>query len=107
MCGIIGEFIWSGRVDLARLEGSRREQPHPVQELMRDLRIGSLGLIVSGREEGRWVEVVDDHNESGGYLILTFADAHRSPDAFDAWVESILDVELYFDECGWDIRWLD
>lgn len=75
--------------------------------MMRDLRIGSLGLIVAGREEGRWVEVIDDHEDSGGYLVLTYADSARSPDVFDAWVESILDVDRYFDECEWEIRWLD
>jgi hypothetical protein len=75
--------------------------------MMRDLRIGSLGLIVTGREEGRWVEVIDDHEDSGGYLVLTYSDSDRSPDVFDAWVESIIDVDRYFDECEWEIRWLD
>ncbi len=25
----------------------------------------------------------------------------------DSWVESIVDVDLYFEESGWDVEWLD
>jgi hypothetical protein len=72
-----------------------------------DIRFGKLGLIIAGREEGRWVEVLNDQEESGGYLILTYSDLDRSPVVFDAWVESLVDVELFFEECQWQIRWLD
>jgi len=44
---------------------------------------------------------------SGGFLILTYDKVDRSGNAFDSWVESIEDVDLYFDECGWDVEWLD
>jgi hypothetical protein len=74
---------------------------------MRDLRIGTLGRIAAGREAGRVVEVVDDSRNTGGWLIFTYADLHRSPEVFDAWVGSIVDVELYFDDNGWQIEWVE
>ena len=78
-----------------------------VQRPARDLRIGTLGRIRSGDEEGRIVEVVDDYSNTGGFLICTYADTDRSPEAFDSWVESIIEVDLYFDDRNWVIEWID
>jgi hypothetical protein len=58
-----------------------------------------------GTEVGRIVEVIDDAENTGGFLIVTYANYDRGPEAFDAWVESIVDVELYFDERGWEVEW--
>ena len=74
---------------------------------MRDLRVGALGRIVAGDDAGRFVEVMDDTSSSGGFLILTFDNVDRSGNAYDSWVESIVDVELYFAESGWEVEWLD
>lgn len=74
---------------------------------MRDLRLGTVGRIASGIDAGRFVEVLDDFESSGGFLILTYDNADRSGDAYDSWVESIIDVDLYFEEAGWDVLWLD
>jgi hypothetical protein len=74
---------------------------------MADLRIGELGFIAGGQEAGRWVEVVDDQAESGGYFIFTYGDCERSGEVFDTWVESLLDVERQFDFWGWEVRWSD
>lgn len=74
---------------------------------MRDLRVGVLGRIVAGNDAGRFVEVTDDTSSSGGFLILTFDNVDRSGNAYDSWVESIVDVDLYFAESGWEVEWLD
>ncbi|MBW3084955.1 hypothetical protein KEM60_01146 [Austwickia sp. TVS 96-490-7B] len=74
---------------------------------MSELRVGVLGRIVAGEDFGRFVEVVDDADTSGGFLILTYDNVDRPGDAYDSWVESIIDVEPYFAECGWEVEWLD
>jgi hypothetical protein len=74
---------------------------------MRDLKVGVLGRIVAGEDTGRFVEVIDDTDTSGGFLILTYDNVDRSGNAYDSWVESIIDVELYFAESGWEVEWLD
>jgi hypothetical protein len=72
---------------------------------VRDLRVGVVGRIVRGRSEvGRLVEVVDDSESTGGYLIVTRSADHPS-ETFDSWVESIVDVQSYFDELRWEIEW--
>lgn len=74
---------------------------------MRDLRTGAVGRIIRGDTEvGRLVEVVDDSENTGGYLIVTRSDEKSRPETFDSWVESIVDVETYFDEVHWVIDWL-
>jgi hypothetical protein len=74
---------------------------------MTDVRVGTLGRITAGNEAGRVVEVVDDSRNTGGWLIFTYADLDRSPEVFDAWVESIVDVELYFDDRNWHVEWIE
>jgi hypothetical protein len=73
---------------------------------VRDLRLRTVGRIVAGIDEGRFVEILDDWESSGGFLIMTYGQPDRSGEGFDAWVESIIDVDLYFDEAGWEIEWL-
>ncbi len=74
---------------------------------MRDLKVGVVGRIDAGEDVGRFVEVIDDTDSSGGFLILTYDCVDRSGDAYDSWVESIVDVDLYFTECGWEVEWLN
>ncbi len=74
---------------------------------MCDLKVGVLGRIEAGEDTGRFVEVIDDTDTSGGFLILTYDSVDRSGNAYDSWVESIVDVELYFTESGWEVEWLD
>jgi hypothetical protein len=74
---------------------------------MRELPIGRLGRITAGDELGRVVEIVDDSDRTGGFLIFTYADFDRSPEVFDGWVETFAEVSSYFDESGWEIDWAD
>jgi hypothetical protein len=66
-----------------------------------------LGRITAGNERGRVVEVEDDSANTGGYLIFTYADPDRSPEAFDVWVEPFADIQKYLDESRWEVEWLD
>jgi len=56
---------------------------------MDELPIGVIGEIVAGVDVGRFVEIVDDAENTGGFLVVTYADADRSPEVFDSWLESI------------------
>jgi hypothetical protein len=74
---------------------------------MRDIRTGVVGRIVAGLDVGRFVEVLDDWDASGGFLILTYDAADRSGEGYDSWVETIIDVDLYFEEAEWEVEWLE
>ena len=74
---------------------------------MIDIRLHTIGEILDGDEVGRFVEVLDDFDNSGGYLIMTYADESRSPEVFDAWVENIIDVENFFEESSWTVQWFE
>jgi hypothetical protein len=62
---------------------------------VREIKIGVWGLI----------RVVDDSENTGGFLILTSADPAGLTDVHDAWAESVVDVGLYMDESAWEIEW--
>lgn len=74
---------------------------------MVDLRVGVLGRIRAGEDTGRFVEVIDDTDDPGRFLILTFDNADRSGNAYDSWVQSTIDIELYSAESSWEVEWLD
>jgi len=70
-----------------------------------EVRIGQVGRIIAGDEVGKYVKVVDDKENTGGYLILT-ADAPDMQVGFDNWVEDKEALSSYFVEAGWSIEWL-
>lgn len=74
---------------------------------MSKIKIGALGRIVAGVDAGRFVEIVDDADSTGGFLILSHENADRSGNGFDDWVESMMGLEVYFAEAGWEIEWLE
>jgi hypothetical protein len=55
---------------------------------VRDIPFGTLGLVKVGDGVGGYVEVLDDAENTGGFLICTYAASDRSPEAFDDWVET-------------------
>ena len=70
-----------------------------------EVRIGQVGRIIAGDEAGKYVKVVDDKENTGGYLILTA----NTPDmrvGFDNWVENKESLSDYFVEAGWSVEWL-
>ena len=69
------------------------------------MRVGVLGRIASGEEQGRYVLVRDDRSRTGGFLVLTAADREFSRDAADSWVESPDALERFADESNWIIEW--
>lgn len=66
--------------------------------------LGRIGTIVAGNEVGRYVKVIDDSKNTGGYLILT-SDHADFRDGFDSWVEDDDALQRYFRESGWLIEW--
>jgi hypothetical protein len=81
-----------------RLGTSRVDHGHVVP-------IGEIGRIRSGKDEGCFVQVLDDDEESGGYVIHTAADPTFTEHAYDNWVENAVMVEQFFEEAGWDVDW--
>lgn len=69
-------------------------------------RVGVVGRIVAGEEVGRYLKVLDDSVNTGGYLVLTAANEDLTEDGADAWVEGAAELAGYFEESGWTVEWL-
>ena len=71
------------------------------------IEIGKIGIIESGDEAGFHVQVIDDSESTGGYLILTGKNlSDPNTEAFDSWVANEQELESYFNESKWQIKWL-
>jgi hypothetical protein len=71
---------------------------------MSEIRVGRVGKIVAGDEAGSYIRIVDDSENTGGFLLLT----SKSPDmqnGFDNWVESESALKAYFEEARWVVDW--
>lgn len=71
---------------------------------MRDIKIGVAGRIIEGDDVGQHIEVIDDSENTGGFLILQVPDL-ASNEGYDDWVEDIDSLHIYFDESNWNIEW--
>ena len=69
------------------------------------MRVGVLGRITSGTEQGGYVRVQDDRHRSGGFLILTGADRGLTYGGGDCWVDSPETLEQFAREARWVIDW--
>lgn len=72
---------------------------------MNKIEIGITGKILEGEEQGYFVKVIDDSDDTGGYLILT-CDEKTFSSGFDGWVKNWEDLEGYFEGANWKIEWL-
>lgn len=68
------------------------------------IEIGQIGRIAEGDDAGSYVKVVDDSQNTGGFLILT-SKKHDMSDGFDNWVEDPESLSKYFEEAAWIIKW--
>lgn len=71
-----------------------------------EIKINKLGKIVAGENVNHFLKVIDDKNNTGGFLILT-SQTHDFQDGFDSWVEDLFSLQKYFEESAWIIQWQD
>ncbi|WP_234637085.1 hypothetical protein [Delftia tsuruhatensis] len=71
-----------------------------------NIKINTVGLILSGEESGNYVKIIEDFDNTSGFLILTSKYENMS-DGYDNWVENIDRVRDYVKESGWEIRWIE
>lgn len=69
------------------------------------IKVGPIGRIVSGEEQGRYVRIQELPDQPVSYLILTAADRDFREAGGDAWVEDEASLRQYFDESRWIVQW--
>jgi hypothetical protein len=75
---------------------------------MNKFRINTIGKILEGENKGHYVLIQDDFQNTGGYLILISNESSfTSDDGIDYWVETLEDLNNFFEESKWKINWLE
>lgn len=74
-----------------------------------NVKIETIGKVLEGEYKNWFIFIEDDHNNSGGYLILLFnhPDRLKSSQGYDYWAEDRSSLEEMFKEAKWKIQWLD
>jgi hypothetical protein len=73
-----------------------------------DIKVGITGEIVNSSHSGHRVRVVDDTENTGGFLIFEWWPGSGGPnedEAFDNWVVDRSALERYFHESAWQVHW--
>ncbi|WDT86651.1 hypothetical protein [Alteromonas sp. 009811495] len=71
------------------------------------IKLDVIGIIERGDDAGSQVKVIDDSANTGGFLIITGKDLkNQQLEAFDDWVQNEHELQEFFKQSGWLIRWL-
>ena len=72
------------------------------------IKINKVGIIESGDDAGYQVKILDDSDNTGGYLVLISKDFDdSSSEAFDDWVQNESALVKYIQESNWIIKWCE
>ena len=75
--------------------------------IIQPIEIGKTGKITSGDDTGHQIKIIDDSENTGGFLILSSKDFNDPNEpAFDDWVAGKNELEDYFEESNWVISWI-
>ncbi|WP_445366522.1 hypothetical protein ACH5Y9_14305 [Methylomonas sp. BW4-1] len=69
-----------------------------------NIKTGTLGKIESGDETGAFIKIIDDSQNTGGFIIVT-SSSPELKNGFDNWVKDKNTLDQYFQESGWVITW--
>jgi hypothetical protein len=73
------------------------------------IQVGVVGAVLNGRHPDMKVQIVDDTTDTGEFFVLQWwpESGGLGPEGtFDDWVESRDALEAYWEESGWQVRWV-
>lgn len=74
-----------------------------------EMKIGVIGKIIEGNPCGWYLEIKEDFEDSGGYLILISKDSNLSKfaEGYDYWAKDKNTAIEMVKNFNWKIKWLN
>ncbi len=73
---------------------------------MQEIKLNTKGRIVQGLHVGRYIEVIDDTDNTGGFYVFQ-STTETFDECFDDWMQTWELVEQHFMYWEWEIEWLE
>jgi predicted transcriptional regulator len=75
---------------------------------MNDIKLDTVGKIVKGDQQGWYILIEHDPDDTGGYYIFQAPNekVKESKEGYDDWLEKFEDITAYFTESSWIIEWI-
>lgn len=70
--------------------------------------VNTRGKILNGQQKGWYIYIVDDRENTGGYLLLESESSDifgSDGEGFDTWYETLYDIERQLINNAWSIDW--
>ena len=73
-------------------------------ERMSTIKVETIGKILEGDDVNFYIKVLDDLENTGGYLVV-ISESKSFEKGYDDWVDNWDSLEKYFKESRWIIDW--
>ncbi len=77
---------------------------------MLSIKLNTVGKIINGENLGLFIKVLDDSENTGGYIVLLSTNDvfdGKEQWVYDDWVENSKSLKNYFTLKKWTIEWWD
>lgn len=69
--------------------------------------LDTLGKIAEGTDVGHYIKIGHDPKQAKGYFIYQSSSMKfDSPETYDAWVQDIEHLKMFFKESKWRVLWM-
>ncbi|AJQ28764.1 hypothetical protein [Pelosinus fermentans] len=71
------------------------------------VKVNAKGKINNGKLVNRYIWIIDDSENTGGYLVIQSPTISFEGEGFDNWFVTLEEVEQFINYNKWEIEWFE